>query len=374
MILRVFCFTVHFYSPKAYEYIRAFFNLNLSHIRTIRNWYSAIKCSPGFTESALNRLKQKADEAKAKGESLNVCLIHDDMSIRQHSQWSSGEKAFIGHINAGKPEVHDTCSPLAKNAYVLMVSGIGEESKITIGYFLVQGLCAAERAAILYEAIFKLHSIGVVVSAINNDDHPTNIAAAKILGGNYDEDQPYFKNPFDDTKMIYALLDPPHMIKLARNCLGNKVTIYYGKNEPIEWSYFQNLVQLQLSENVNFGNKLTKSHLEYWKVKMNVRLATQTLSNSTAASIEYLNTVMNNEQFRGSESTVEYIRFCNYIFDIMNTKRNHCEDKNKYKQSISDTDIDEISSYFEYAKKYIERLHIVEEGKKKCMLKKMYVL
>lgn len=175
MFLRIFCFTVNFYSPKAYEYIRAFFNLNLPHIRTIRNWYSAIKCSPSFTESAFNRLKQKADEAKARNESINVCLIHDDMSIRQHSQWSSEEKEFIGHINAGKPEDHDTCAPLAKNSYVLMASVIGEDSKITIGYFLIQSLTAAERATILYEAIFKLHSIGVVVRAINNDGHPTNI-------------------------------------------------------------------------------------------------------------------------------------------------------------------------------------------------------
>lgn len=128
-MVRIFCFTLHFYSPKAYEYIRSFFNLNIPHIRTIRNWYSAINGSPGFTESAFGALKQKVDEAKTKGKSLNVCLIHDDMSIRQHSQWSSAEEKFLGHINAGKPEDYNLCAPLAKQASVLMVSGIGGEFK-----------------------------------------------------------------------------------------------------------------------------------------------------------------------------------------------------------------------------------------------------
>lgn len=119
-----------------------------------------------------------------------------------------------------------------------------------------------------------------------------------------------------------------------------------------------------------FGpTSIVRSHLEFGKVKMNVRLATQTLGNSTAASIEYLNTVMNNERFRDSEPTVEYFRVWNNMFDIINTKINHCGDKYKYKKPISETNIDEISSYFEYAKKYIKGLHIVEYGKKKPILK-----
>lgn len=50
--VRVFCLTVHFYSPKAYEYIRSIFKKNLSSTRTIRMWYSSIDGSPGFTMDA----------------------------------------------------------------------------------------------------------------------------------------------------------------------------------------------------------------------------------------------------------------------------------------------------------------------------------
>lgn len=365
--VRIFCFTVHFYSPRAYEYIRSFFDLNLQHIRTIRNWYSAINGSPGFTECSFSVLKEKADEAKAKGESLNVCLMHDDMSIRKHSQWSSEEGKFLGHINAGKNENYGICSPLANQCNALMVTGIGKKFKIPIGYFLIQSLCAEERAALLYEAMYKLKAIGVIVCAITNDGHIVNITTARILGVDYDADKPYFKNPFDEEKVVYAILDPPHMLKLARNCLGNKKIIYDCEDKEVAWSFFEKLVNIQISENINFGNKLTKNHLEYGKMEINVRYAAETLSNSTAASMEYMNKVLNEESFRNSEGTVEYFRFCNNIFDIMNSKRKHCDDK--YKQPISETTVNQIDSYFENAKNYIKGLTIIENGQKKPILK-----
>lgn len=365
-IVRIFCFTVHFYSPKAYDYVRSFVNLNLPHIRTIRNWYSAINGSPGFTECAFDALKQKAEEAKEKGESFDVALIHDDVAIRQHSQWSSEEETFLGHINAGKTEAHNICSPLAKQANVLMVSGIGRDFKIPIAYFLIQALCAEERAALISEAILKLYKIGVHVCEITNDGHPVNISTLKILGADYDKDKPYFKNPIDKNKVIYSVLDAPHMLKLARNCLGNKGTIYDSENGEIKWSFFEKLVTLQISENINFGNKLTKCHLEYEKRKMNVRLAAETLSNSTASSLEYLNKIKKEDDFRNNEATVEYFRFCNNIFDAMNAKKNHCNDQ--YKLPMSETTISHIETYFKYARNYIKGLQLVEKGQKRPIL------
>lgn len=68
--VRLFCLTVHFYSPRAYEYIRSYFNLNLPHIRTIRNWYSVINGSPGFTESSFSALKKKQTRRRQRIKNL----------------------------------------------------------------------------------------------------------------------------------------------------------------------------------------------------------------------------------------------------------------------------------------------------------------
>lgn len=348
--MRLFCFTLHFYSPSAYEYIRTTFNLNLPNIRTLRNWYTAIDATPGFTDIGFDALSRKPKELKAQNRALIVGIIFDEMNIRKHSQWDAANKEFLGHIDAGKEENYEIFSPLAKESLVLMVSGIGINFKILIGYFPSNGLCAAEKAALRNKAILKLINIGVTVASISSDGHKSNIPAFRILGANFDEHKSYFENPFKKDSRIYIIMDTPHMIKLARNCLGNKKTLYDVHNEKIEWRFFEDLVSLQTSEDFNIGNKLSKIHIEFHNRKMNVRIAAETLSNSTATSMEFLNKVMKNEKFLHSEATVQYIRVIDKLFDIMNTKPNHCDEI--YKQPISEDNINKICDYFQFAKNF----------------------
>lgn len=104
--IRLFCFTLHFYSPKAYEYLRSVFNLNLPATRTLRSWLSNIDSNPGFTESAFDVLKEKVEKAKEdenERKDLVVGLIFDEMYIRRHSQWDKAKKQYQGHITAGTP-------------------------------------------------------------------------------------------------------------------------------------------------------------------------------------------------------------------------------------------------------------------------------
>lgn len=96
-IIRMFCFTLHYYSPKAYDYLRAVFNNNLPAERTLRCWMSNVDNSPGFTESALVLLKRMVEQAKEKGIDLVVGLIFDEMFIRRQSQWVKGQGL---HANA----------------------------------------------------------------------------------------------------------------------------------------------------------------------------------------------------------------------------------------------------------------------------------
>lgn len=133
--MRIFSFTLHYYSPRAYEYLRSVFNCNLPATRTLRYWLSSIDNSSGFTENSLNALRTKAEAARTRGEELIVSLIYDEMYIRRHSQWDKNKKEFLGHIAAGRPEEYEEFSPLSKDVLVLMVSGISQDFKIPIAYF-----------------------------------------------------------------------------------------------------------------------------------------------------------------------------------------------------------------------------------------------
>lgn len=358
--VRIFCLTIHFYSPTAYEYIRSTFDQHLPCIRTIRSWYSSVNGSPGFTQAAFDVLRQRSKDLKTKNEQLVGSIIFDEVAIRRQSQYDKAKQRFMGHITAGKPVEFEDCSPLAKEALVFMFSAITpEEFKIPIAYFLTTGLCAEEKVALLNECMYRLYEAGVVLASLTFDGVITNIRTVKLLGADFESNKPYFQNPYDRENKVYVILDAPHMLKLWRNCLGNRGTLF-NNEKKIEWKYFVSLVKLQLENKINLGNKLTKTHLEFEDKKMNVRIAAETLSNSTADSIQFANSVLKLDMFKGSEETEEYFRVANNLFDIMNTKKNH--GGKQFKRPICESTEREFNEYFEYARKYLRSLHIVENG------------
>lgn len=360
--VRIFCLTIHFYSPKAYEYIRSVFDENLPSIRTIRSWYSSVSGSPGYTMAAFDVLRQRSQDLKAKSEQLIGSIIYDEVAIRKQSQFDAAKQRFLGHITAGKPVEFENCSPLAKEALVFMFSAIkqDEEFKIPIAYFFITGLCAEEKAALITECMHKLHEAGVVLTSLTFDGVITNIRTVKLLGADFENNKSFFLNPYDEDNKVYVVLDAPHMLKLMRNCLGNREILFTSNGQKIKWQFFVNLVKLQLSENINFGNKLTKTHLEFVDKKMNVRLASETLSNSTADSMQFASSTLNLNSFKESEATQEYFRVANNLFDIMNTKRKHCG-KN-FKRPICESTEREFSEYFEFSRKYLRSLELIENG------------
>lgn len=62
--LRAFAITLHFYSPKAYTYVRNKFNLALPHPRVIRSWYSTVNAYSGFSQEAFRSLTLKSEISK----------------------------------------------------------------------------------------------------------------------------------------------------------------------------------------------------------------------------------------------------------------------------------------------------------------------
>ena len=57
--LKSFALTLHFYSAKAYNFVRKSFKLALPHPKSITGWYSKIPADPGFTGPAFKALELK---------------------------------------------------------------------------------------------------------------------------------------------------------------------------------------------------------------------------------------------------------------------------------------------------------------------------
>lgn len=121
-------------------------------------------------------------------------------------------------------------------------------------------------------------------------------------------------------------------------------------------------------ENCRIKNKfvthrLTKKHIQWYRNKMNVKLAVQTLSNSVADSIEYLDR-HDRPGFRNSAATTKFIRIVNNLFDISNTKKRGS--KNIFKNPICQSSAEEIFSTLDEASDYLQSLTLNGQNILKC--------
>lgn len=182
--LRAFALTLHFYSPKAYNFVREEFNNSLPSISTIAKWYQTVNGEPGFTKEAFQVLEIKVEEVSHKGENVICNLVLDEMAIRKKF---TGTKT-VGYINMGTDISSDNL-PHAKEALVLMLVCINSHWKIPIGYFLLDGLAASEKANLVNLALEYSNDVGVIVSSVTFDGTATNFSMVNLLGASLSEDK-----------------------------------------------------------------------------------------------------------------------------------------------------------------------------------------
>ena len=133
----------------------------------------------------------------------------------------------------------------------------------------------------------------------------------------------WFAHPQKPSKKVHVVFDICHMIKLMRNLLGDYQTISHhanGEVSLIKLEFIDKLKNLQESLGLSLANKLKKKHVVWEKHKMSVRLAAQTLSASVPAAIDFLGEDLLESDFQGSESTTEFIKKIDTIFDMMNSR------------------------------------------------------
>jgi hypothetical protein len=69
-----------------------------------------------------------------------------------------------------------------------------------------------------------------------------------------------FKSDFYDHK-LYFVPDVCHMLKLARNALGDLKELRDGDNNLIKWAHIKLLHEIQNDEGLKFANKLANGHI-----------------------------------------------------------------------------------------------------------------
>lgn len=188
---------------------------------------------------------------------------------------------------------------------------------------MIDSIDSKQRKDKILEVLQAVSSAGVIVKFLVCDGFAGNIAMGQLLVGQLNplasDFQTFFINPENGEK-VYIYLDPCHMIKLVRNIFGNRIILDRNGNK-IEWRYIECMYKFSQKNDFHV-HKLTKRHMDWNRNKMCVALATQTLSESNAKAIEVL---MNSDHpdFAGAYSTVDFLKRCNTLFDIFNSKSIH---------------------------------------------------
>lgn len=137
--LRQFALSLHFYSPKAYNYVRYKFYNSLPHPKTISRWYQSVHGEPGIITEALEAIKRRANSVSHR---LVGTLVFDEVAIRQHIDYYKGK--MVGYVDCGKLIECDTAQ-IAKEALVYCVTCMNDTWKMPVAYFLLNGINAEKK-------------------------------------------------------------------------------------------------------------------------------------------------------------------------------------------------------------------------------------
>lgn len=163
-----------------------------------------------------------------------------------------------------------------------------------------------------------LQQHGIVIRALIMDGSHPNQRTAKLLGANLDFDDfnPSFPHP-STSEAVHIIFDPCHMVKLARNLIGDFGILIDDKGRKIRWEYLKHLNTVQKAEGIHIANRLRDAHIDFKNQKMNVRLAAQVLSRSVATALDFLR-LRGDPKFAGSEATSDFLRYMDQLFDRLN--------------------------------------------------------
>ena len=146
--LGMFAHWLHFFSPKAYNYVRRVFDFCLPAPRIISKWYFSVDGLPGYTKDSLNALKLSAQNNRT-GHPKLCSLMMDEMSSRQHVE-------FTGQETLGYVDLLSTLNYCRRLSYWSSCVYVVALWKIPVAYFCTDKLSGTQKSLLVSEWINKI--------------------------------------------------------------------------------------------------------------------------------------------------------------------------------------------------------------------------
>ncbi len=335
---------ISYKSSAAYRYLSQ--RLRLPTKRTVRRWVAGVHFSEGFDDSLFLLLKNRV--ALMPEKDRYITLLADEISLRECFSYDTYDDKIFGCKKFSQSESYVNAS----SALVFMATGFRSKWRQALAYFFSAGpVCGKPLYDRVEECISRLHKCGLKVVALVSDQ-----------GSNFSNLLLYLKvtpqRPFfiHEGQKIYALPDPPHLIKSIRNCLHDHAKITTPDGE-VQWAHIKHMFELD-SQRLRMAPKLTQQHIFLPAIfgKMRVYLATQVLSHSVAKAMKaYVKKGLLPESYL---ATSKFCQRFNDLFDLMNSSVKN--GSTPYKCGLS-LEADEMFDFIDSSIAWIESLKVFDQ-------------
>lgn len=290
--------TLHSYSSKAYNYLREKKQLPLPSVTTLNRRVSKLDIEPGVLLPVIQLLKQKT---KKMSDFERLCVLSfDETSVASSWTYDKG--------------TDNLCAPKSK-LQCAMLRGLASPWKQLVYYNFDTDMTKD----ILFDIIVQVEEAGFLVVAMVSDMGPANVKLWRSLS--VDINNTSFLNPACGDRDIFVFADAPHLIKLIRNNFLDSGIRLDGKNgcKTATNGCVREIIQRSVKD-LKTTFKLSDRHVHvYGTQRMNVRLAAQLLSETTAKTLQFFGK-QGLLKSKNWQTTSDFIMLSDSWFDLFNSK------------------------------------------------------
>ena len=233
-----FVLALKYASTSAYRVVSNSGFIKLPSERTLRDYTHWCSVADGVHIPFIEHAKMVMKDEGMSEDELKFTLLMDEMKIKQGLVFSKCTGEMVGFTNLGTvnedlatitSEAADSenCTEmgnhlLAKSMLVFMIRPIFKPSlSFPVASYPASNLSGEKLYPVVMEVVEALELSNVPVIAVTSDGASPNRSFYKLCRLPTCLKVPYkTRNPYAD-RYIYFFCDPPHLMKMARNCFSN---------------------------------------------------------------------------------------------------------------------------------------------------------
>lgn len=232
------CLFLRQQSSHAYELLRKTGCIELPSQRTLRDYTHHTSSTVGFSHELDLQLMDDSRFHSLSEHEKFVCIIGDEMHIKEDLVFDKFSGELTGFINLGDINQHlhrleeelkssseTICTPvLATTMFVFMIRGIFTRLQFPYASFPAKAISADQLLPLYLEALFRLERCGFRVIGVTLDGYSANRRLMSLLADETEEKVKYKTvNAFAQStdRCIFFFSDPPHLLKTLRNSFAN---------------------------------------------------------------------------------------------------------------------------------------------------------